>query len=511
MDCKLNNESILIGNTVFEGSSEQSVDVDFSLPDYCADIVKVLKCRAAARVTTRTITSDTLAVEGITRINVIYIGGKNETVQCYEYELPFACSFKMRDVPVGARAEISTRTEYVNCRAVSQRKLDIHGAFTVSARVTAPHMCEITGSIEGEGVYTRKCSTDSAVLVGSTQSSFIISEALEVGSTNESIGTVLRSDAVISVTERKAIAGKLVIKGEALFTLVYLGEAGGDAQRLEYTIGFSQFFDMSAIDDTCDVRLVLDCTGVDVGLRTDSTGEYRRMNVDIKAFATLWAYRKANIEAVCDAYCVNYEMQLERKQITLEKLCAVNEHTHNHQSVLDTGEIVFASITDLWCELRESSAALRGDSINVSSVMTVCLLGIDSSGSCIFIEKPVNLDYSLEYKNSCCNPRCDIHSFIRSCSFVIGSSGKVEIRAEVYSETAVYERTTLSCVTSAAIDASRAKNRDEMPALVLYFAQAGEELWDIAGRYNSCVETIMRDNELDSETIGENCMLLIAI
>ena len=46
--------------------------------------------------------------------------------------------------------------------------------------------------------------------------------------------------------------------------------------------------------------------------------------------------------------------------------------------------------------------------------------------------------------------------------------------------------------------------------LVLYYADRGESLWDIAKKYHTSVEIIKRDNTLDDSIVTENKMLLIS-
>ena len=45
MEYTLNRESLTTGEIIFDGAEEQPVDLDFSLPDYCPDIQRILKCQ----------------------------------------------------------------------------------------------------------------------------------------------------------------------------------------------------------------------------------------------------------------------------------------------------------------------------------------------------------------------------------------------------------------------------------------------------------------------------------
>ena len=60
MEYVLSKKELSVGETVFEGCIEQPIDLDFSLPDYCPDIQRILKCRVYPKIYTRNISGDRL-------------------------------------------------------------------------------------------------------------------------------------------------------------------------------------------------------------------------------------------------------------------------------------------------------------------------------------------------------------------------------------------------------------------------------------------------------------------
>ena len=63
-------------------------------------------------------------------------------------------------------------------------------------------------------------------------------------------------------------------------------------------------------------------------------------------------------------------------------------------------------------------------------------------------------------------------------------------------------------MTDITLDEEHPKNRGDA-ALVIYFADSGEKLWDIAKRYNTSPTEIASVNELETETLDNGRMLLI--
>ena len=79
-------------DTVLNDSAEIPIDIDFALPDYYADISKILKCCAIPRISSKNLNGNTITVEGCVTVTVIYCGSNN-CVSSYEYQYPFSKSF----------------------------------------------------------------------------------------------------------------------------------------------------------------------------------------------------------------------------------------------------------------------------------------------------------------------------------------------------------------------------------------------------------------------------------
>ena len=64
MELQLNRDSICINEIVFDGTLEQSIELDYLLPDYCQSIFKVLKCRITPKITSSRVQNGKLFLDG---------------------------------------------------------------------------------------------------------------------------------------------------------------------------------------------------------------------------------------------------------------------------------------------------------------------------------------------------------------------------------------------------------------------------------------------------------------
>ena len=194
MDYMTRKEKCTVCETVFEGSSEQPVDLELSLPDYCPDVERILKCRICPGISAGSITGDRLDVDGNVTIRLYYLDSKKQAIRLCEHTSPFSCSFTLRNADPECISRIRLRTGYLNCRAVSPRKLDIHGAFTVMASVYKPGEKQYCTGIEGDDIQQQTHSEEVSELKGCARQQFSLSEVLDIGKGKGTPEGILRSE-----------------------------------------------------------------------------------------------------------------------------------------------------------------------------------------------------------------------------------------------------------------------------------------------------------------------------
>ena len=155
MDMKTLTTTAPSSSVLFDGFDERPVDMDFVLPDYDPDIAAVLKCQLTPLVQSQQINGDRVLVDGMATMRVMYLDEARRCVRSCEFSQPFSSSFTVANMVPGACVQVTTKTDYVNCRATSSRRLDVHGAFSVKLRVTAAGGQEILQDAQGDGIQKR--------------------------------------------------------------------------------------------------------------------------------------------------------------------------------------------------------------------------------------------------------------------------------------------------------------------------------------------------------------------
>lgn len=494
---------------LYRGKTEQAVDTDFTLPDYCPDIGKLLKCRAVPTITMREVRAGAVIIEGVCSIRVFYIDELDKNVRCCERELPFSTSIPISEAQEACRVDARASMSYINCRAAGRRRLDIHGAFNITVCVYAQREAEFLTSAQGAGVRTRNTELSVGKLCAQARANFGLNEEMELPQGKPPILSIVRKDACIRLSEAKPIANKLVLKGEAKLTLVYCADDSQSLEAMEYTIPFSEFTELSGATEDCMIDTRVCITGCDVSLKTDSDGEYRRVAVDISARADSYAWQTTDIRVVSDAFSVERELHLEKEMQEFEVLAAA-ENTRTGCAVKVSHDREISEVLDCWCDIDNVTAKKNPGGICCTGTVNMCAIVRSADGDCDYIEKSCQFEREINMEQLV-SPEVNVEACVNSCGYTLSGMSSLELRADIDLSLAIYDKLMTECVQDIVPGEQIRDNLDDCPAVVLYFASANEELWDIARKCNSSVELIKEENDLHGERLEKDELLLVTV
>ena len=502
MDFKLTEAAIRSGNTIYEGGLEQPVDCEILLPDYCPDISRILKCQISPRTTSALPSGSKLALEGAAKIRVFYVS-EDGIIQCYEQMSAFSAEVGTSADMNGASIRTGIKTGYVNCHAVSQRKIDVHGSFTVTVKATAISEMTAISDVMGENLQINKKTVNQSRYIGEVTKSFTVTETLELASGKPPIGMIIRSHANARLDDVKIIANKTIIKGEILIKTLYRTDR--DIDSMEFSVPLSNIIDFDGVDDNCIVNMSVEVCDIDTVVKTDSDGEHRLIHAEIKLCAAARGYLNDELDVVKDMYSTDCMLNVTEKSIETESILNNLSDTFVAKDVFELPDEGAVRVIDIWSEPLSLSQQVENEEITLMGQNNICLLVEDSKNALAYYERASSFEYKVK-TTSASRVKSDLTHTVLSTGFSL-QSNSIEIRSEIFINGIIFAqenyRTVAEAVESDKIDKSK------YSALTIYYADSGEHVWDIAKKYCTSKALIMDENELESENIEKGRMLLI--
>lgn len=512
MNYAVKTDRICTAGVIFSDTSEQTVDADLALPDYCPDIQRILKCRIEPQIDSKNIAGDRLEISGTSFVRVIYIDAIKNSVRCTEQCYPFEISANLPTSPQSAVIMTDIRVSYLNCRALSPRRLNIHGAFTVGVKVTDKTETRVCTHIKGEDIQQRKRAVNYSSLEALTQQQFSVTEALETGQNGAAVQSVIRCDIRVVSKESTMNSGKLMYKGELLVKLLYLSDLDtGKTETLEYDIPFSQVIGMQNAAEGSELAVRAEVMNSSVVLKSEIGFDDPLPVLSARVCVTVLSLKKRETTLVTDCYSTMYKTKTETAKTELPLLCAVLSESIVEKSNVDLTDSSITKVLDVWCE----KGAVVCDSVNGKALLrgkyTVCVLAEDTEGSALYTER--TMEYSRDVRAVAEGARLDpyISCEAVSTSFRFVNEKRIEVRTELLVTGELYELTAISGIVSAQGDDTAPNTHSTDASLILYYAQKGEDIWEIARDYATSAELVRLENDLTEDVLKEDMMIMLPV
>ena len=512
MDINVTQQGVSIEELLFDNQIEQALDTEFTLPDYCPDISRVLKCRVCPRLSGKTLNGNSVSLDGIMLVMLIYADASDE-IRMYEHPVAFTRSIDL-GVIAGNVADgtpmVSVRAvpDYVNCRPVTERKLDIHGAVTLFVKASQKQTSEVVADIDGESIEMRRGSCGVTKPLSCTEKYLLINDEIDIPEGLEPVRYNLRTDVMAVATECKIISNKAVIKGDLCLSVLYCGDDEGTPVKFNTTMPLSQIVDIEGIVEGCNCAVDIDVVSFEIKPRTGMGGEARSFVFSVKLCMRVKATCDGETAVLFDAFSTKYAEKMEKKDITFEKLVLPVRERFDCKKMLEFSADDIGSVIDCWCDASINHVASNEAELAVSGTALICVLARDMQGLPVYYERPVDFDYNRPIDSTPADMRSEAIIRATGAEGKLVAAGRLEVTVELMLQIDVYSREHLSVVTAFDVDSDSKKEKNGS-ALVVYYAGKGERIWDIAKRYNTSVDAVNELNSLNDDVLGDDRMLMI--
>ena len=505
MEYNLLKKSVMTAGWLLDTVAEEPVDVDLTLPDYCPDIERILKCVLVPEVYMANISGDSLTIDGNTRVRVIYLDGGKGCMRTYEHTVPFSHTFPLKDSPEKYAVYIDTKPEYINCRALSPRKLSLHGAFSLYARVAAEKALEYCAYDGDDDLQVKSEPAQASALSGMCCDIFSLREEATTNG-KPAVTAVVSHHLTTRVTELKAIRNKIMVTGEGRLELVYLSGESSEPECMTYAFPISHISDCDGVEDGDLIDGRLDVMSCDLNVSDDALDGSSVLGVEMKLCFNAMCWRQEEITLMTDAFSTAKpaEPTLRPLSFCSRRRCMKFTDIAKETITLDTD--TFSRVFAVRCDRIQVSAAVSGGAPLLSSKAQLSILYENTDGEMKILSRDADFDYNPSVDD--CDSVEGATACVDSLSFRMIDDRTVELRAEITYRLTVCSEHNCSAVTAVTVD-DDAPERESDSTLILYYADKGEHIWDISKRFCSRPDEIASENALEGEVLDGDIMLLI--
>lgn len=506
MNYNTTTQKVGFSETVHESTAEQSLDADISLPDYCPEICRILKCTVIPNVTSVTNNSGRITADANVNVRVLYVG-ENGKIAGYEQNYPIQKFVESNRITSDSAVSVNVKTDYANCRAVNPRRIDVRAMMTFIFKAVNKREEQLLCGADGSGIQTITEEENTASLCGLNERAFSLSEVVELPDDKPAVNQIINVSPCTVISEVKVINNKALLKGDCNVKIYYLGDDSSSVEYIEHSVPISQIIELDGLNDSCKTGVRLSVCSCEAVAKADSSGDMRLIDFNARINAFISAFEEIEVPFITDAYSTLCDTKNTFKSIELMKYNDSFDTNFTNKVVLESIGVSVNCVTAVWCSDIRYDFTAKEDKCNISGTYLANIVYKDNDNQTGIIQKPVDFDYSVKMNSRAERIMCYGSVQTVNCSCAVTGDSRLEMKTELSASGMI-----LTCITKkyiSSIELLNENKKNDKCALTICFCDKGENLWNIARKYNTTVEAVKEENELLSDIIEENCMLLI--
>ena len=518
------NQNINLAEKI-EINFAREVQNDIVLPDYCDDINRIIRVDAKPIVKNKYANKDVARINGIIAATVIYISEPYKQLKSFSFVNDFDYSMDMPGIMPNFNMTVQVEIGELNCRLLNPRKLTTRIEMGISIRSS-----ENKPVFENLNLYAYDNDNDNYndndtakdglkieklkqnfencnVLTGENE----VKVEENITLTDEPAASeIIYADVNIIIDDIKPLYNKAVVKFTAEVKCMYsTAEDKTEYEKIVRKIPSTQIIDVDNLDENYDCTVKANLSSLKTDIDIDPYGENKIINVDFMVQLELNAFKNTEHEIVIDAYCPKYESSMQNENITSQKYKGIFRENQDVEDGIVLEDTAIESVIDVSGVVVINNTAVNESIITVNSSAEVSVMVKSSDGEIQNLDCSIPIKSDINAGEKIVNGTVDTSAQILECTAII-ESGSLTVKLKICYECVVFKNNNYNIIKTFVIETDKPKNTKKDVQMVIYYPGKGENLWNIAKKYDSEMSKIMKYNKCENN-IDDRKIIMIPL
>ena len=496
-----------------------TIEEDILVPDTKPDLREILLIDGNPRLSSREIdcinkTDDYIGISGEVELQTLYVPENRETagpVIAVQTRVPFKERWHT-DIAPGATLIMDCRTEKIEYMVINERKYRVKISLAIMARECVDRKIDIFEGINGEEIQMLKERVEITSIALRKKDTLTISENLEIKEDGNP-ESILKQDINVVENYKQITAEKVVINGFIFVNLLYTvsGDSPWDCIRqAQERVEFTQFIPIK--QQGAGGSVCFDGSGLRVKLVQDEElGEVFRLEGEIITYAELYAGTERDI--IVDGYhrkkdfiCDFSEERSRTPVAAAAGEASVREIISPDAAYGEIDKILYTTGEILESESRGEQGKVITEG-RLQAKMICMSLREEEEPQMFSIRQEVPFRVVTAVPQMTGGEIISARTHVRDIWAEKINGKQMEFNASVMAEAEIMREVSFKVLTNPAFEESTSK--ESMAPMVVYVAGENDNLWKIAKKFKTSVESVAKLNQLEDGEISEGRKLLI--
>ena len=487
----VSKEKLMLNKLICEKKETIVVQGDMIVPDSKPDILSTLNTSGMVCVYKKEVQSGRVRIDGNVNVYIMYLADSSEDkIRGLNTSLDFSENFIISDCTGDMRAELETCIKNIECKVLNGRKVNIKVTLETRIKVFASEETEIICDLEDKNIQVLKPTYKINSLIGTGETKTYVKETINID-TKDNLAEILKCNFRIINKDTKISYNKILSKAEIELKMMYLTEEN-QIKVITCNLPVVGFIDMPNITENsiCDVNYQVKNTII-----KPNAVEEHSIYVEIEIGISAECYEEKEINLVEDLYSTTSNLEFNKRSVTTISNKMERSQPLNINTKVNITEIIGNELIDVDVQPTITKTSKNNSKITYEGDLQLTLLYSDenqmqTNSQNVTVPFEITIDNIENAENLEEVPTVEVKS--SNCKV---EGGAVNCNIDLMLNVGLQQNTNLEIINE--INESEIEDPQDY-SIIIYIVKKGDTLWEIAKRFRSTVDDIVRVNGLEN-------------
>ena len=496
---KLNAEEqkFTINNLIGQKTKNVFIEGNIIIPDVKPDILRTIDSTGNICIYKKDVMDGKVKIDGGINLYLIYLPDSDvDTQRGINTTLDFSQLIEVEECKSNMDMNSVFKIKQIECNVLNGRKVKVKVEMEIIIQIYSREEINFFSDVGNiNNIQMLKEQMQINTLIGCGEAKLNARDTIAYTGA-ENLVEILKVNLNIVNKETKISFNKVLIKADLNVKIIYLTDIG-EVNVLNSNIPVIGFVD---IPNVIDENIVITSYEIRNMLIKPKLGNEHTIDLDIEVGAYCSAYGIANLELIQDMYSTEENIEFTTNNIEIESNKCVRKTIFNINESISIPEISNNKIYDVDIKPVLNNVNILNKKIIYEGEIILKFLFDSNMNSGIEVKRYV-CPFNFEMEDDCIKNSQKVDTEIECLSgdYTIISDGNIDCKIDLQFNTEISDIQQIRLIDKINVSNELGESNCNM---VIHRIKQGDTLWNIAKKYKTTVENIIKINSLEDDNLN---------
>ncbi|MCR8745815.1 DUF3794 and LysM peptidoglycan-binding domain-containing protein [Romboutsia lituseburensis] len=507
---ELIKDVIKVDNRIDFGKFQTFIETEAVVPDKKSDVYDIVKTEGYISIKKIEVADGKLVCRGSFNYNVIYITDDKNTVSSVDGKIDINEVIEKDNIVQDMEYMLYPEVEHVDCTIMNERKIRVGALMNIRGSLFDKQKLDIVKDVsQVEGIQKHRKEISYQDIIGIEKSESVIRDTITINT--EEIQSIISLNPYARIKESRVADNKVIIGGVLEVNPLACTYDGELVELDRIGIDFTQFIEVPGACDGMSEESLLSMGDFNYIFKQNGESNTGLLEIDCTVGCKVKVSDEVTREVLQDAYSPQKIIKFDHRSIEVNKTLSNESETFVVRDSIKNAndDIQIKDVVSVCQTISIENSYVEGDKSVIQGIIKVDILYVPVEGLRIVYKLSEEIPFEHETTIDNLTDTCKVFSTAAIEKVDVDlNRDEIDLSVKVKRYTEAVDKKPESFIIKG--DDLGVYDLSKAPSIIVYICKEGDNLWNIAKKYNTTENEIAEINELrlDEPLKQGKCLIL---